>query len=97
MTYRLVLPPSMSRVHNVFNVSMLRKYVDDPNHVINLEPDEIADDLTFEEIRFKIVDKKNHIRRSKVIHQELEFEVKSRYPHLFGIPSTYVNFEGEIP
>ena len=87
----------MSRVHNVFNVSILCKYVDDPNHVINLEPDEIADDLTFEEIRVKILDKKNRIQHSKVIPQELELEVKSRYPHLFGIPGTYVNFEGEIP
>ena len=75
---------------------MLRKYVDDPNHIINLESDEIADDLTYEEIRVKILDKKNRIQHSRVIPQELESEMKSRYPHLFGIPCTYVNFEGEI-
>ena len=30
--YRLALPPSMSGVHKVFHVSMLRKYTPDPAH-----------------------------------------------------------------
>ena len=30
VAYRLVLPPTMSRLHDVFQVSMLRKYVADP-------------------------------------------------------------------
>ena len=30
VVYRLALPPSMSDVHEVFHVSMLRKYIPDP-------------------------------------------------------------------
>ncbi|XP_038887535.1 uncharacterized protein LOC120077649 [Benincasa hispida] len=33
-TYRLALPPELSRIHDVFHVSMLRKYVPDPAHVL---------------------------------------------------------------
>ena len=32
VAYRLALPPSMSSVHEVFHVSMLRKYTRDPAH-----------------------------------------------------------------
>ena len=33
--YRLALPPNMSGVHEVFHVSMLRKYTPDPSHVVD--------------------------------------------------------------
>ena len=32
--YRLALSPSMSGVHEVFHVSILRKYTPDPDHVV---------------------------------------------------------------
>ena len=35
VVYRLALPPSMSGVHEVFHVSMLRKYTPDPAHVVD--------------------------------------------------------------
>ena len=35
VAYRLALPPSMSGVHEVFHVSMLRKYTPDPAHVVD--------------------------------------------------------------
>ena len=34
--YRLALPPSMIGVHEVFHVSMLRKYTPDPAYVVDL-------------------------------------------------------------
>ena len=34
VAYRLALPSSMSGVHEVFHVSMLRKYTPDPAHVV---------------------------------------------------------------
>ena len=33
--YWLALPPRMSGVHEVFHVSMLRKYTPDPAHVVD--------------------------------------------------------------
>ena len=35
VAYRLALPPDLSQVHNVFHVTMLRKYIRDPLHVID--------------------------------------------------------------
>ena len=35
IAYRLALPPSMSGVHEVFHVSMLRRYTSDPAHVVD--------------------------------------------------------------
>ncbi|KAA0036007.1 pol protein [Cucumis melo var. makuwa] len=38
VAYRLALPPSFAAVHDVFHISMLRKYVADPTHVVDFEP-----------------------------------------------------------
>ena len=35
VAYRLVLPPELSKVHNVFHVSMLRRYISDPSYVFS--------------------------------------------------------------
>ena len=43
VAYRLALSPSLSGVHNVFHVSMLRKYVPDPGHVVDYEPLKLRD------------------------------------------------------
>ena len=37
VAYRIALPPSLSGVHNVFHVSMLRKYVSYPIHMLSYE------------------------------------------------------------
>ena len=50
VAYRVALPPSLSKVHNVFHISILRKYVFDPSHVVKLEPIKISEDLTYEEV-----------------------------------------------
>ena len=34
VNYRLTLPPNLSQVHPLFYVSMLRKYISDPSHVL---------------------------------------------------------------
>ena len=47
--YRLALPPSMSGVHEVFHVSILRKYTLDPPHVVDWGQIEVDTDRTFEE------------------------------------------------
>ena len=35
IVYQLALPPNMSGVHEVFHVSMLRKYTPDPAHMVD--------------------------------------------------------------
>ena len=45
VAYELALPPTLTGLHNVFHVSMLRKYIPDPSHVLNYEPLKIKDDL----------------------------------------------------
>ncbi|KAK9749517.1 hypothetical protein RND81_02G131200 [Saponaria officinalis] len=40
VAYRLALPPNLSKVHDVFHVSQLRRYMDDPSHIVT--PDVIA-------------------------------------------------------
>ena len=36
VAYRLALPPELEKIHNVFHVSMLRRYRSDPSHVVSL-------------------------------------------------------------
>ena len=67
MTYRLELPSKMSRIHNVFHVSMLRKYVSDPSHVLEAPPIELNEDLSFEVQPVSIVDQEIIELRNKVI------------------------------
>ena len=45
VVYELALPPTLVGVHDVFHVSMLRKYILDPSHVLNYETLKIKDDL----------------------------------------------------
>ena len=35
VAYQLALPPSLSCVHEVFHVSMLRKYTPNPTHMVD--------------------------------------------------------------
>ena len=56
VAYRLALPPSMSGVHEVFHVSMFRKYTLDPAHVVDWGQIEVDTDVTFEEGLVYIVD-----------------------------------------
>ena len=55
MAYRLILPPELERIHNVFHVSMLRRYRSDPSHVINPSEVEIQSDLSYEEEPIRIL------------------------------------------
>ena len=49
IAYRSALPPSLSSVHEVFHVSMLRKYTPDPAHVVDWGGIIVDTDGTFEE------------------------------------------------
>ena len=49
VAYRLALPLELEKIHNVFHVSILRRYMSDPSHVVSLETIELRSDLTYEE------------------------------------------------
>ena len=99
VAYRLDLSPELSKVHNVFHVSMLRKYIPDPSHVLRDQPVELKDNLTYKEQPMQIVDRREQIFRNKVIplvkvlsknHRikeatwESEAQMHSQYPQLFS-------------
>ena len=61
IAYRLVLSPSMIGVHEVFHVSMLRKYILYPAHVVDWGQIEVDTDGTFEEGPVCIVDSRDQV------------------------------------
>ena len=67
IAYRLALPPSMSGVHEVFHVSMLRRYTPDPAHVVDWGEIEVDTDGTFEEGPVCILDSRDQVLRRKTV------------------------------
>ncbi|KAL0541602.1 hypothetical protein IC582_021655 [Cucumis melo] len=98
VAYRLALPPSFSAVHDVFHVSMLRRYVADPTHVVDFEPLRIIKNLSHEEQHVEILARKAKKLRSREISLvkvlwrnhgveeatwEREEDMRALYPELF--------------
>ncbi|PSR88443.1 Transposon Tf2-6 polyprotein [Actinidia chinensis var. chinensis] len=96
--YRLELLPEISKLHNVFHVSMLRKYITDPSHVLVQQPIELKDDLSYVEEPIQILDRREKVLRNKVIPSvkvlwrsqtveeatwESEESMQGQYPYLF--------------
>ena len=67
VAYKLKLPPELSRIHDTFHVSMLKKYIPNPSHVLSEQPVQLKENLTYEEIPVQIIDRKEQVLRSKVI------------------------------
>ena len=96
--YRLALPPQLSGVHDVFHVSMLRKYEPDPSHVLDWTDLVIDEDVSYEERPVRVLDRRDQVLRGKTIplvkvlwkHHgveeatwERELEVRQKYPDMF--------------
>ena len=67
VAYQLALPPSLSGVHEVFHISMLRKYTPDPAHVVDWGEIVIDIDETFEEGPVRIMDSQDQVLRRKTV------------------------------
>ena len=52
---KLALPRNILAVHNVFHVSMLKKYVPYTSHVLEKEPNGLKMDLSYEELPVEIL------------------------------------------
>ena len=98
VAYRLALLPSMTGVHEVFHVSMLRKYNPDPAHVVDWGQIEVDTDETFEEGPVCILDSRDQVLRCKTVRLvrvlwrlygveestwEREDTMQATYPFLF--------------
>ncbi|XP_070007205.1 uncharacterized protein [Nicotiana sylvestris] len=67
VVYDLALPPSLSGVHPVFHVSMLRRYHTDLSNVLDFSTIQLDESLGYEEEPVAIVDRHDHQLRSKRI------------------------------
>ena len=65
VAYRLAFPLSLSVVHPVFHVSMLRKYHGDPSHVLDFITVQLDKDLSYKEEPVAILDRQIRQLRSK--------------------------------
>ena len=100
VAYHLALPPALAETHNVFHISMLRKYVSNPSHVLSYEPLQLKQDLRYDEQPERVIEKRIKELRSKRFPLvkvfwknsmereatwELEEDMRERYPELFGV------------
>ncbi|GJR27299.1 putative reverse transcriptase domain-containing protein [Tanacetum coccineum] len=98
IAYKLELPQQLSRVHNTFHVSNLKKCMSDESLVISLEELRVDDKLHFVEEPVEVMDheikqlKRSHIpiikvrwnsKRGPEFTWEREDQFKQKYPHLF--------------
>ena len=63
----MVLPPKLLHVHDVFHVSMLRKYDLDSSYVISFDDIELKEDDTYIEKPMRITAREEGKLRTKVI------------------------------
>jgi hypothetical protein len=92
LAYRIALSPNLVGTHDIFHIFILRKYIVNPDVVVEYGPLKIQEGLV------KIVDKKEQVLRTKMIpivkvlwrnygvneaSWEVEHDMQSHYPHLF--------------
>ena len=99
VAYKLVLPTGLSRIHPVFHVSMLRKSISDPSHILQPQTVKLSEDLSYKEYPVEIVDRQVRQLRTKEIPMvkilwsnhtvedctwETEAVIRDAYPYLFA-------------
>jgi hypothetical protein len=98
VAYRLALPDSLRRMHDVFHVSVLRHYISDPTHMIDMSSLQVSDEgaLTAEPVR--ILDHRVRQLRRRMVDQvkvqwdnysphsvtwEDAYDMRRQFPFLF--------------
>ena len=104
VAYRLTLPPSMSGLHEVFHVSILRKYTPDPSHIVDWGQIDVDTDGTFQKGPVCILDSRDQVLRRKTVRLvrvlwrhygveestwEREDTMRATYPFLFRDEGTW--------
>ena len=111
LAYKLALPRELSAMHNVFYVSILRRYRSDPSHILQEPEIEISEGLKYVEGPVEILDKKVKKLRNKEIPivkvkwcyhspreatSEVEEQMRQKYSYLFPENGKLINFGDEI-
>ena len=102
----LLAPLSLSGVHEVFHVSMLRKYTPDPAHIVDWGEITVDTNKTFDEGLVRILDSRDQILLHKIVwlvkvsclHRgveeatwEFEDTMRATYPFLFEDEGAWSN------
>ena len=108
VAYQLTLPPELAKLHDVFHVSMLRKYCFDESHILPVQDIQVQLDFTFDEEPKAILDREVKQLRNKQVplvkvlwqHHSMEeatwepeSTMRAQYPQLFNSGN---NFDEEI-
>lgn len=67
VSYELELQSEMNIIHSVFYVSMLRKFVGDPNSIVPLEDVSVEENLTYKKVLVEILDRQVNKLRNKEV------------------------------
>ena len=67
VVYRLALCPEFAKLHNVFHVSMLRRYRYDESHILPVQDIQVLLDFTFDEESKAILDSEVKQLRNKQV------------------------------
>ena len=108
VAYRLALPPELAKLHDVFHVSMLRRYRSDESHILPVQEIQVQEDMLYDEEPKTIMAREVKQLRNKQVplvnvlwqHHgteeatwEPEATMRAQYPQLF---ESGMNFEDEI-
>ncbi|XP_073122425.1 uncharacterized protein [Henckelia pumila] len=67
VSYHFALTPYLSRIHNVFHVSLLHQYVADESQVLNPMDVQLDPNMSYVERPLKIIDRRDKVLRNKRI------------------------------
>lgn len=99
VVYQLELPFELDYIHDVFHISVLRRYCSDPFHIVSMKEIEVRLDLTFKEEPIQILERNVMVLRRKTIllvkvlwlnhgREEVIWEpedlIRQQYQHLFN-------------
>ena len=108
VAYQLALPPELVNLHDVFHVSMLRKYCSDGSQILPVKEVQVQVDFSYDEEPKAILAREvkqlrnKQVQLVKVLWQhhgreeatwELEATMRAQYPQLFD---SGMNFEDKI-
>jgi hypothetical protein len=67
VAYRLKLPEQLSAVHNVFHVSQMKKCLQVPDQVVDVDGVELEPNFTYYKYHVRVLDRKDRVPRSRTI------------------------------